>query len=93
MVVLDTGATANFARFSLLAHHNSILEKHGFPRVATYPSNAKFRRGDGRLGEVRHAADIPVRIAGNKGKFTAFALDGDSPALLPKVAMEALGGQ
>ena len=32
-------------------------------------------------------------IAGNKGAFTAFALEGGIPPLLSKGAMEALGGQ
>ena len=53
----------------------------------------KFRSGDGRLGEVRQAAGIPVGIAGNRGRFTAFALGADISALLRKGAAEALGGQ
>ena len=67
VAALDPGATANLVRFSRLAHHSSILEKHGFPKVTTYPSEARCRFGDGRPGEVRRAADIPAWNAGNKG--------------------------
>ena len=90
---LGDGATANLACFCWLAQHNRILERRGVPRVATFPSKAKFRFRDGRLGEVRHAADIPVWIVGNKRKFTAFARGGDVPALYREGAMEAIGGQ
>ena len=93
VAVLDTGATANLVRASWLARHNRIVEGYGIPRAPTYPSTARFVIGDGRLGEVSHAADIPGGIAGNKGKCAAFALDADIPALLRKGAMEALGGQ
>ena len=74
MAALEIGATANLLRFSWLARHNRILERRGVRRVTTYPSWARFRFGGWRLGAVRHAADIPVGIAGNKGMFTAFAL-------------------
>ena len=88
VVAFDTGATANSARFSCLVQQNSILAKHGFPKVTTYPSKARFRFGDERLGEVRRAGDIPC------GRyFTAFVSDGDIPALLREGAVEALGGQ
>ena len=92
VVALDTGATANLACFSWLAHQNSILEKRGSPRVSTNPSKAKFRSGDGRLGEVRHAADIPVWIAGDKGRYTPFAPGSDIPALLRRGARRRFGG-
>ena len=35
VVALDTGAAANLARFSWLAHHNRILERSGAPRETT----------------------------------------------------------
>ena len=92
-VVLDTGATANLVGYSWLARQNRILERRGTLRATTLPSKATFRFGDGRLGEERHAADIPVGNTGNRGMFPAFALDGDVPALLPKGALESLGGQ
>ena len=60
LAALDTGATANLARFSWLANRNSTLVRHGIPRINTYPSTARSRFGDGRLGKARHAADIPV---------------------------------
>ena len=60
--------------------------------VSTYPSSARFRSGDGGLGEVLHAADIAVGIAGSQGKFAAFAPDRDIPALFRNSASEALVG-
>ena len=91
VVVLDTGAAANLVCSSWLAHRNSILKRHGIPKVATYRSHARFRFGYGRFGEVRHAADVPVGIDRKKGMFTACVLEGDAPALLRKGVMEAPG--
>ena len=79
VAALDTGATAYLLHFSLLARLNRILERRGIPRITTYPSHARFRSGDGRLGDVRHAANIPARIAANKETLNAFALKGDIP--------------
>ena len=81
-VALDTGATANLVCSRWLAHYNRILERRGIPRMSTYPSKARFRFVDGRLGEVRQAADIPLGIAGAQVKFTALAPDADVPVLL-----------
>ena len=65
----------------------------GFPRVLTYPAQARFKFGDGRTGNVCFAADIAAGCAGAKGAFTAFALDADIPALLCEKALEAPAGQ
>ena len=92
-VVLATGAAANVVCFSSLARHNRTLERRGVPRVTAYLPQTRFRFGDGRLGEVRHAADIPMGIAGRKGMFTSFVLEADIPPLLRRGAAEALGGQ
>ena len=51
-VVLDTGATANLACFRWLSRRNSLPEQKGFPRVLTYPAQARFKFGDGRSGNV-----------------------------------------
>ena len=88
-----TSASANLVCFRWLESQNRLPEEHGFQRVSTYPSKARFRSGDGRVGEVRHASDIPAGVAGNTGKFAAFALDADITAPLRDGAMEALGGQ
>ena len=56
-------------------------------------ASAQFRFGSGRLGDVRHAAIIPVGTGGNKGKFTALSLEVDIPALSRRGALEPLGGQ
>ena len=93
VVVLDTGATANLACFRWLSRRNSLLEQKGFPRVLTYPAQARFKFGDGRAGNVCFAADITAGIAGAKGAFTACGLDADIPALLRKGASAALAGQ
>ena len=65
----------------------------GIPQVSTYPTSARSKFGDRRLGNVRHAADINVGIAGRRGAFAAFALEANLPALLRGGALEALGGQ
>ena len=70
-VALDTGATGKPVCVSRMARCNRVSERHGIPRVTTYPSQARIRFGDGRLGEVRRFADMPAWIAGNEGAFTA----------------------
>ena len=42
---------------------------------------------------ARHAAEIPAGVAGFSGKFTAFVVGADIPALLRKGAKEELGWQ
>ena len=91
--VLDTGATANLVCYKWLGTRNSFLGRREMEKAVPYPSNARFKFGDGRIGEVKHAADIKVGVAGCKGAFTAFVLDAYIPALLRKGALEALGAQ
>ena len=62
----------------------------GLPAVTTKPAQAAFKLGDGRTGEECQTADIIVGAAGIKGKFTAFLLDSDIPAILSKGALETL---
>ena len=93
VVEWDTGDTADLARFHWLGYPNQLLESRGFPRVSAYPSKARVRIGDGRIGEVRRGADIPAGVTWRKGKCTAFALDADIPALMRDGVMESLGGQ
>ena len=85
---------ANLVCFRWLARRNCFLGRRGIPRrPAANPSQARFRFGDGRLGGVRRAADIPVGIAGNKGMYTARVPEGDTPELLRAGAAEAPGRQ
>ena len=76
-----------------LAHHNRILDRKGLPGVPTYPASARCKFGDGRLGGGRHAADVPVGIADNRGKCAALVLEADIPALPRKGDLGAIGGQ
>ena len=87
-----TSASANLVCFRWLESQNRLPEEHGFQRVSTYPSKARFRSGNGIVCEARYEADTPAGIAGNKGKFTACVLDADTPALLRRGAAEALSG-
>ena len=66
-VVLDAGATANLVRRAWLANRNQFLRRLGMEQAHLYPSAARFQFGDGRIGEVRHAANITVGVAGCKG--------------------------
>ena len=77
VVILDTGATANLVRLQWLRRHNGLLASRGFPEVSTFPAHATFKFGDGRTGEVSHAADITVRVAGVSGRW--ISLDAPSP--------------
>ena len=79
VAVLDTGATANLVRLKWLANHKSHLQKTGLPKVNTYPAAARIKFGDGRIGEVRPAADIQVGIAGRKSTCSAFVLEAAFP--------------
>ena len=77
---LGAGAPSNSVCVRWLENHNRITNRKGYQEVSTYPSSARFRFGDGRLGDVRRAADIPVGVAGGEGASTAFVLDVDIPA-------------
>ena len=57
--VVDTGAAPNSVCFKWLEHRAEILERKEVPRAETHPVRARFKLGDGRLREVRRAADIP----------------------------------
>ena len=92
-MVLGTGATANLVCFCWLRPRNRILQRRGSQKVSTYPSSARFRFGNGRLGEVRRPADISAGIPVRKGEITVFVLDADIPTLLRKGALEVLEGQ
>ena len=78
---LDPGATADLVCFCRIGNDNRPLEHDGLRGVSVYQSKARLRFGDGRVGAGRHVADVPVGIAGNTGKFAAFVLGADSPAL------------
>ena len=83
----------NLVCFTWLDNHTSYSRKMGFPKVNPYPTMARFTFGDRRVGEVRHAAEIKVGIAGRRGAFAACVLDADIPTLLRRGALEAIGGQ
>ena len=87
VAVSGAGASANSVRLGWSGRHNRILQRWGFPRVSTYTASARILFGYGRLGDVRRAADFPVSIAGIRGKFAAFALRADIPALLRNSAL------
>ena len=87
------GLPANPVCYKWLGRRNNILVLWGGPRAETYPACARFKFGRGRFGEVRCAAGIPVRIAGNRGKIAALAPNAGIPALLPERGLEAVGGQ
>ena len=65
----------------------------GLEKAVPYPSSSRLKFLGGGIGEVKHAADIKVGIAGCKGAFAAYALGAETPALLCKGALEALGAQ
>ena len=92
-VPFDHIAAAISVRFRRLGHHYRLPEGEGCQRVSTFPASARFRFGDGCLGEVRRGAGLPAGIAGGKRKFPALVLDSDIPTLLRRGAMGALGGQ
>ena len=57
------------------------------------PARARSNWGDGSLGRVQFAADVPAGIAGGRGRFAALFLEAGIPALLRKGAVEAVGGR
>ena len=66
--VLDTWAAANLAGFYWLGRRHKISECRGVPRAEARLACVRFKRGAGRFGEVRRAADFPAGIAGYRGK-------------------------
>ena len=93
VVVLGSGATANLAFFKWSDHYDRISERCGVRCAETHPACARFESGDGLVVKVRRAVDVPVRLPGNRGKFTAFVLEADILVLLRRGAPDAPGGQ
>lgn len=85
---LNTGVTANLARFKWLRRRAAVLARFGIPIPRPYPTCAICKFENGRMGDVRFAADAPVRIAGCRGTFTAFLAGPDIPALFRTGALE-----
>ena len=92
-VVLETGTTADLVCYKRLGNRHLFSGKQGFAEAAPYTSAAQFKFGDGRIGEVKRAADFKVVNAGCQGAFAKFVLGAEIPALLRKGALEALGAQ
>ena len=76
-----------------MGHRNESLGRRGATRAETYPACARFAFGEGPLGQVLCAADSPLEIEGNRGQFTTFALEAESPALSRRGGLEAPEGQ
>ena len=93
VAVLNASAAPNLARFRWVGHHNEYSEREENPRVTAYAACARYKFGDGRLGEVRRAADISAGIAGSRGKFAPSATEKDISALLRRGALGGLGGR
>ena len=91
-VIIDTGASANLAGANRLNNRNAILRALGRPLAKLAPAFASFRIDDGRAGDVRKAAIIPIAIIGYTGQFMTYVADADIPALLGKEAMGTLRG-
>ena len=87
VVVLCAGASSNLVCFIWPGNHDSHLREMGSPKVGPYPTMARFKFGDVRVGEVRYAADIKVGIAGRRGAIAAFFLDAEIPASLRRGAL------
>ena len=64
--VLPIWCVANLVRFGLLGYRNLFLGKKGLLRISTYPGCARFKIGEGPLGEVRFAAETTVGIPGRR---------------------------
>ena len=90
-VVLHTGAPANLVCFNCLENHNSHLQQVGIPPKMVHSTTARFKFGNGRIGEARYAADLKVGIAVRRGSIAVFALGEAIPASGSRGALEALG--
>ena len=82
LALLDSGARANLSCFKWLTRHTAILGKGRGPNCeAPHPTCARFKFGDGRVDVVRFAADVPVGLAGGRGKSTTLLRTGASESL------------
>ena len=94
VAVLNASAAPNLARFRRVGHRNEYSEREENPRVTAYAACARYKFGDGRLGEVRRAADISAGIAGSRGKFAPSATETEGiSAFLRRGALGGVGGR
>lgn len=89
-VIIDTGNSANLVGAKWLNNHNAILRGSGRPLAKITPAFASFRYGDGRIGDARRAACIPIAIVGYAGQLMAYVADADIPTFLGEEALETL---
>ena len=82
VVALETGANASLVCLKWSQNRDSHLQQVGIPKVRTNPTKTRLKFGEDRIGEVRYAADIKVRIAARRGALAACVLEADIPALL-----------
>ena len=74
---LDGGAAANFAHLKWPQRHDALLAKYGIRAAKTHPAAAIFKFGKGELAAARHAADVPVAIAGRCAMLTTLPVPVD----------------
>ena len=83
---------ANLACSTWPNHHSSVRQKSGAPTARPNPAFARFKFANGRMSNVRFAANAPSGFTGRRGAFATF-LDGEGiPALLGLGALKPLGG-
>ena len=70
VVVLDTVAAAKVVCFRALGRRESVSGKWGIQPAQPLPAQVRLKFGDGRLAEVRRAADIPAGLSGGRRNFT-----------------------
>ena len=67
-VSLGAGAIANSVRFRWLNRQKSMMGKMGLPRVSTYPAQARFKFGGGRMWRRAFRGINYRRHRGGEGK-------------------------
>ena len=79
---LDTGAPATLACCKWPHHHTAALERLEAPITGPDPACAELKFGNGRMEEVRFAAENLRGVAGRQGTLNTFLLGADIPTPL-----------
>ena len=66
-VAVGTGAAAKVDCFQRTRNHNSSIHQRGLAPAVPFSAPALSKFGNGQVGEVRHAADVPAPIPFGRG--------------------------
>ena len=92
-VMLDPGASAFLMGYGPFSRYVNMLEQRGFPKehLKFLKCDRKFFFGGDACSQCRWTVMLPVAVSGRCGFIHAYILPGETPMLMGRPIMEAIG--